>query len=275
MASYDVDHTDPYDFSGNFFLADLPQGNPISKVVRSTGYVEFDPLFKIYPGQFVVTTGMAGSGKTTFLFNLIVNICWQYGDKAWVYAPENELYLLDKFRKLFNGHDKNFEIFSKERCIIRSSNYDRYQTTPRDIEWIIRNAYDQHDKHKARIFMIDPWNELERAKARDENLTDYISRCLQEIKTFARQTKSTVFMVAHPTKAAVGREVTLADIEGSMHWFNKCDNGLIVVRQEKDTKITSAKVRMQPDAGSPGYHLFLVNPNTGIFTEQPGGTFTL
>jgi twinkle protein len=264
---------DPFDFAGNIFLADLPQGTSIDKVVRSVGYLELDPLLKIYPGQLVVTTGSAGSGKSTFLFNLIVNICWKYGDKAWVYAPENELYLRDKFRRLFNGHDRNFEIFAKERCIVRSSNYERYHAAPRDIDWIVRNAYDQWDKHGAKIYLIDPWNELEQAKARDENLTDYIGRCLQHIKVFGRETGSTVFMVAHPTKASVGRDVTLSDIEGSMHWYNKCDNGLIVKRQEKDTMVISAKVREQPYAGTLGHHLFLVDQQTGIFHEQQGGTF--
>jgi hypothetical protein len=43
---------------------------------------------------------------------------------------------------------------------------------------------------------------------------------------------ATVIMVAHPTKAGVaeGKVPSLADIEGSMNWYNKCDNGLIVAR---------------------------------------------
>jgi twinkle protein len=103
------------------------------------------------------------------------------------------------------------------------------------------------------LVLIDPWNELERAKMKDENLTDYIGRCLMRVKMFAKETGCTMFMVAHPTKAANGRDVTLSDIEGSKHWFNKCDNGLIVKHENgsKETTVISAKVREQPFAGKP------------------------
>ena len=89
--------------------------------------------------------------------------------------------------------------------------------------------------------------ELERARLKDENLTDYIGHCLMRVKMFARQTGCTMFMVAHPTKAANGRDPTLSDIEGSMHWFNKCDHGVVITRVP-DTQVTEvyvAKVRFQ------------------------------
>ena len=93
------------------------------------------------------------------------------------------------------------------------------------------------------------------------------------VKMFSKQTGITVFMVAHPTKAANGREVGLGDIEGSMHWFNKCDNCLIVKHEagSKETIVISAKVREQPYAGRLGHCIFLVDPETGMFTEQQGG----
>jgi hypothetical protein len=84
------------------------------------------------------------------------------------------------------------------------------------------------------IVLIDPWNELDRARKRDEMMTDYIGRCLMLIKDFCRSVSAIVVVVAHPTKAIVNtgnKVVSLADIEGSMNWYNKCDNGLIVVRE--------------------------------------------
>ena len=84
------------------------------------------------------------------------------------------------------------------------------------------------------IVLIDPWNELDRARKRDELMTDYIGRCLMLIKDFCRTMNAIVVVVAHPTKGIVntgGKVVSLADIEGSMNWYNKCDNGLIVVRE--------------------------------------------
>ena len=260
---------------GYYALADLPQRPPLSEAVVSTGYEELDKILKIYPGQFVVTTGMAGSGKSTFLFNLIINLCWKNKTKAWMYVPENELNLLQKLEKMFGDQAGGslFGQFAATRCFVQSSSYEHYNDEPRTIEWILDNAWASYQKDGVSLVLIDPWNELERARLKDENLTDYIGRCLMRVKMFARETGCTMFMVAHPTKAANGREVGLGDIEGSMHWFNKCDNGLIVKHEpgSRETVVISAKVREQPFAGMPGHCIFLVDPETGVFTEQPGG----
>jgi twinkle protein len=43
------------------------------------------------------------------------------------------------------------------------------------------------------------------------------------------------------------RPVTLYDVEGSAHWFNKCDHGVVITRVP-DTHVTEvyvAKVRFQ------------------------------
>jgi twinkle protein len=259
--------------AGLYALADLPQAAPLSESCLSTGWDELDKILKIYPGQFVVTTGNPGSGKSTFLFNLIINLCWLHGKKAWMYVPENEANLAQKLKLMFGPQQSKFEKFAREHCFVQSSNYQHYNDAPRDIEWILQNAFDAHAKDGVSLVMIDPWNELERARQKDENLTDYIGRCLMRVKMFARQTNCTMFMVAHPTKASVGRDVTLSDVEGSMHWFNKCDNGLIVKHTPgaKDTTIISAKVREQPYAGRLGHCIFLVDLETGIFREQVGG----
>lgn len=258
---------------GLYALKDLPQGSPLSESVKSTGWSELDKILKIYPGQFIVVTGNAGSGKSTFVFNALINQCWLHGDKIWMYVPENELNLLQKMRLMFNKHERQFDVFAASRCRVQSSNYEHYGEEPRTIEWILDNAYQCWLKDKIKHVLIDPWNELERARMKDENLTDYIGRCLMRVKMFARATNCTMWMIAHPTKASVGREVGLADIEGSMHWFNKCDNGLIVRHEKgaKDTMIISAKVRERPYAGTIGHCIFLVDEQTGIFREQEGG----
>lgn len=260
---------------GYYALADLPQGTPLSEAVKSTGYRELDKILKIYPGQFVVTTGNPGSGKSTFLFNLIINLCYAHKAKAWLYAPENELNLLQKLEAIFGDKPGGslFGQFATTRCFVQSSNYAHYNDEPRDIEWILGNAFAAYEKDGVSLIMIDPWNEIERARQKDENLTDYIGRCLMRVKMFAKETGCTVFMVAHPTKASVGREITLYDVEGSAHWFNKCDNGLIVKHEagSRETTVISAKVREQPYAGRIGHCIFLVDGETGIFKEQQGG----
>ena len=131
--------------------------------------------------------------------------------------------------------------------------------------------HDAVEHRGVEIVLIDPWNELDRARKRDELMTDYIGRCLMLIKDFCRTMNAIVVVVAHPTKGIVntgGKVVSLADIEGSMNWYNKCDNGLIVVRESGNTaKVISAKVR-EIGAGKLGSCSFYVDPATGQFTPQ-------
>ena len=72
-----------------------------------------------------------------------------------------------------------------------------------------------------------------------------------------------------PRKVAPTKE--MADIEGSMNWYNKCDNGLIVARDPSASscRVISAKVR-EIGAGRRGECHFYVDEKTGVFTPQHG-----
>ena len=121
---------------GYYALADLPQRAPLSESAVSTGWQELDKILKIYPSQFIVTTGNAGSGKSTFLFNLIINLCWKNKTKAWLYVPENEMNLLQKMTLMFGDKPEGslFGQFANTKCFVQSSNYEHYYDEPRDIE---------------------------------------------------------------------------------------------------------------------------------------------
>src|ERR1017187_1774664 len=121
---------------GYYALADLPQRKPLSEGTTSTGWNELDKVLRIYPGQFIVCTGNAGSGKSTFLFNLIINLCWKNKTKAWLYVPENEMNLLQKLQLMFGAGDVQFGTFSNVQCFVKSSSYEHYDDEPRTIEWI-------------------------------------------------------------------------------------------------------------------------------------------
>jgi twinkle protein len=258
---------------GYFSLADLPQRASIAPSALSTGWWELDQIYKTYPGQFTVCTGIAGSGKSTLLLNVVCNQAAKDGIRSFLYVPENEGHIRDKL-KLIWGKRPGWEYFAAEQCYLQSAQPNSYDDAPRTLDWVLDKAFTgvQHDG--VGLVLIDPWNELERAKPKDMLLTDYIGQCLMMLKQFCRATEVPVMIVAHPTKAGVaqGGVPTLADIEGSMNWFNKCDNGLIVVRdpQASTCRVISAKVR-EIGAGKRGECHFHVDPATGVFTPQQGG----
>lgn len=261
---------------GLFSLADLPQRGTVENLAYGVGWWELDQIFKFYPSQFVVVTGKAGQGKSTFVMNLLVKLAYERGIVSFLYVPENEANLRDKLRRLWGRDDASFEYLAQTKFIIQTSIRDDRHPA-HTMEWILGRAFQVVESHKVEIVMIDPWNELDRAKPKDMLLSDYIGQCIMQIKDFCRALGVTVVICAHPTKAVNengGRVPHLSDIEGSMNWYNKADNGLIVVREDGNAaRVISAKVR-EIGAGRVGVCHFNVDPDTGIFTPQHGAVST-
>lgn len=258
---------------GYFSLADLPQRGSLAEHTKSTGWWELDQIFKIYTGQFVVVTGIAGHGKSTLMLNVLTNMAKKYGTRSFLYVPENEQHLAEKLRLIWND-DEGFKHFAAHNCFVQSAMPTSYDEPAHTLDWVLDQAVAAVERDHADVLLIDPWNELDRAKPRDMLVTDYIGQCLMLLKQFCRSLDVTVIVIAHPTKAVNengGRVPALGDIEGSMNWFNKCDNGLIVARDaEKNTaRVISAKVR-EIGAGKVGVCHFMVDPATGIFRPQYG-----
>lgn len=254
-------------------LKDSVQGGTVAAIAVGTGWPEMDEIWKLYPGQFNVVTGVAGHGKSTFLLNVICNIAADKGIRSFLYVPENERHIRAKLERIW-GRRPGFDYFSSDQCFIQSAVPLRYDSPPQTLAWVLDQAVVAIEKDNVDLLLIDPWNEIERAKPKDMLMTDYIGQCLMYLKQFCRAHNVTVIMVAHPTKAGVeqGKTPTLSDIEGSMNWHNKCDNGLIVVRDPvlPSCRVISAKVR-EEGAGRRGVCYFDVDMQTGRFTPQYGG----
>jgi twinkle protein len=259
---------------GYYSLADLPQRGSIAEQAFGTGLWEVDRIIKFYLGQFVVVTGLPGHGKSTFMLNVLTRLAHARSTRSFLYVPENEGYLMEKMRPMWPGDDESFAYFAENQCFIQSAIPHTSDEPPHTLDWVLGRAERAVRQDKAEIVMIDPWNELDRAKPRDMLMTDYICQCLMLIKQFCRCLDAIVIVVAHPTKAANERPVGLGDIEGSMNWFNKCDNGLIVRRDvgKNTSVVVSAKVR-EIGAGMVGACHFMVDPLTGVFTPQYGSDF--
>jgi twinkle protein len=261
---------------GYHALAHLPQRGRVGDIAVSSGWDEFDEIWKLYPGQFTIVTGVAGHGKSTLLLNIVANVARIHGIRSFLYVPENEGHILDKMQRIW-GDRPGFDKFAMEQCFVQSGAPAAYDSEAKTLKWVLDKAVVAVQEDGVDLLLIDPWNELERAKPKDQVLSDYIGQCLMHLKQFCRSQNIAVVLVAHPTKAGVeqGKTPTLADIEGSMNWYNKCDNGLIVVRNPTGStaRVISAKVR-EYGAGRRGECHFFVDEETGVFTPQPGAVTT-
>ena len=252
---------------GLYTLANLPLRPSIEQEAIGTGWPEMDQILKLYPGQFIVTTGIAGSGKSTFWLNIVCNLAHQHGMHSFLYVPENERYIQHKLRRIWaNRGNGAWDYFSNTQCYVQSAQPEHYGSDPQTIDWVCDRAATAVRKGGVKLLLLDPWNEIERAKPKDMLLTDYIGMCLTWIKQFCRAFEVIVVLIAHPTKDGIkeGKTPKLSDIEGSMNWYNKADNGLILVRDMTTTKVISAKVR-ERGAGELGACLFAVD-NNEVFT---------
>jgi twinkle protein len=203
----------------------------------------------LFPGELFVVTGIPSHGKSTWVLNLLVNIARIYGWPSAIFSPEMPAvpYLRDKLVKIIGADALKF-IEDYFTFIDNDPNGDVAENTT--LSWVLEKATDAVLRDGARILVIDPWNEIEHARAKDESLTEYVGRALRMLKRFARQHDLIMIVVAHPTKDVFEhgkyRTPSLYDIEGSAHWFNKCDHGVVIERPDPtkdETVIHISKVR--------------------------------
>jgi twinkle protein len=122
-----------------------------------------------------------------------------------------------------------------------------------DIDTFLETARIAVIRDGARLIVLDPWNELEHKRARDESLTEYVGRAIRKVKSFCRRYNVAFWIVAHPTSAAArsGKMPSLYDVSDSANWSNKADYGLVYHRADKtlnEAVLAVVKVRM----GLPG-----------------------
>ncbi|REB27992.1 AAA family ATPase, partial [Staphylococcus pseudintermedius] len=102
-----------------------------------------------------------------------------------------------------------------------------------DIDWLIDKAIAAVGRHGNRGLVIDPWNEVEHAMPKGENVNEYTGRAIRALKRFGREFECIVIVVAHPNKRASEKapeDVSLYDISDTSHFANKADFGVVVAR---------------------------------------------
>ncbi len=273
----------PYPLKGVYKLSDYPDAPPL--VTYRTGWHTLDQHLTLFLGEFMVVTGIPNHGKSTWVTNMLVNLSETHLWKAAIFSPEMPVVpqYRDKIRKIklrrpprdeWDAHEVDQWIDKRFRFIDSSPIDDLDEEV--DLKWVIDRATDAILRDGIQVLVIDPWNELEHSRRRDESMPDYIGRAIRTLKRFAKERQVAVIVVAHPTKE-VGREgkgrmPTPYDIEGSAHWYNKPDHVVIVHRPDEnvnETVIRVAKVRFE-ESGSKGHVTLRFNLENSRFDLLSG-----
>ena len=249
----------PFPVQGLYSIDDFPERGEVR--AYPIGVEPLHNLIAIVPGTLTVLTGYSNMGKST-LMNAIVGYSLRHNFPVCVASFETDVkpILLDGLRQAIlqcSKHDLAKVELSDADGIIRDRLCIISQAVDEDMEMdldqflaLCRTAV---TRHGVKMIVLDPWNELEHKRRRDETETDYIGRAIRAIKRFAKQYDVAFWLVAHPTKPqqGVSKVPGLYDISGSANFANKADYGLTYHRanpKENRALIRVTKVRM----GLPG-----------------------
>lgn len=214
----------------------------------TTGYPELDEKFTFQLGSVNVFTGVPQSGKSEFLHQLVINAIKLHGWKAAVFSPEMlpvELLFSNFAEKLlgkpfFGASESRISYQEMQDAIEQISadiqvilpDADKTPTLPE----LLTSAQVCVDRYGCKMFVLDPYNEIEHTRDQWMTETEYVSWFMARLRKFARQNKVWVGLVAHPTKLRKDEKskkypvATLYDISGSANFANKTDNGISLWR---------------------------------------------
>lgn len=194
-----------------------------------TGIQEFDKeMQRLYYGTFNIVTGVNGSGKSSFLSQLICQSVDQ-GKDAWLYSRELPNYMSKNWinyifagnrhiRKYIDERDSvYYKVLPEARKVIdeyyREHIFiykDDYENT---IEAIEKSMEDSVRKYGSKLLIIDNLTAINFNCGDNEKWgkqVDFVNWCI----TFAKKFHVVVILVIHPKKIETMRRLTKFDVQG-------------------------------------------------------------
>lgn len=235
-----------------------------------------DRVYRPSPGTLTVCTGIPGSGKSTFLTWLSVQLANQFGWNVAVFSAEtsSQIHLLNMaamYKGLpITGPDKMSEADLIDAIDWASDRFVFLDEAETSIESVIERGQAAVLRNGVRVLIIDPYNWITSEENSFEAQTNNINRMLVRLKSFAVAHDIAVWLVAHPVKMyrGDGGKIPIPtgyDISGSANFFNVADNGITVSRVDTGVaRITSWKARF-PWLGSVGYIDMQFDPRNGTY----------
>ena len=200
----------------------------------SIGMGNSDNFFKLALGEWSVVTGIPNSGKSDVVDQICCNMATKYGFRCAMFSPESfpyEGHIKRIANKLNEKNCTNEDLNNTKDFIQDHFNWIKIDLENLTLKGILKAFRELVFQKGINICVIDPYNMLDHSAQRDYS---YVGRILSQITQFCQQTKTHLFLVAHPRKIesieGTYKKPTLYDISGSADFFNKAYNGLIIYR---------------------------------------------
>jgi twinkle protein len=257
----------PVPVQGIYKLKDFPQApevtiQPVLVDGISIGNKEYD-LWGLVPATTTIITGYPGQGKTSLVMKMVANLLLggtriTMASFETIPRPIIERKLLacmcglGEFDPYIYRNQRALDALHENLVIIANTPDDDHEL---DLERVMDLFETGVARHGSKLTILDPWNEMDHKRGRDESETDYTGRAIRTFKRFTHRTHTAMWVVAHPRKPSTDgmpkHPPSLYDLAGSANWYNKADYGLVVHRHDLSTseiQVIVPKVRM----GLPG-----------------------
>jgi len=251
----------------------------------STGWKDVDQFYTVRQGEWTLVTGVPSHGKSNFLDAMLVRLANQHQWRFCICSPENQPVarhiagLIEKKTGKSIATQHPLRMNRDEYTSARSWVDDHFSFVMPErptLSEVLRLMRVQVKRRGIQGIVIDPWNEIEHSRTDGVSETEYISIALTELRTFARNNRVHLWIVAHPTKLQKDKNgdypvPTPYDVAGAAHWRNKADNSITVWRDINDsssrvTQVHVQKVRFK-EIGKVGVAELAYNHVTGDYSQ--------
>lgn len=254
-------------------LAPIPYAKPYD-----IGIPGFEEHLNIRMGDLSVWTGVPSSGKSTFINDILCRIVTKHGLKPAIASFEQNpqqdhkralsTWRIERPASQHSPAEKALaDQWIDDNFIFIVPNEEEAIT----LEWVLEKAATAAIRFNCKIIVIDPWNEMDHTRPKDQTMTEYVGFAIKELKSLAKKYQVHVAIVAHPAKPK--RDVkgnfpipSLYDVADSAHFYNKADLGVIVHRSPKGDFVQVAKSRYHYEIGKPGVVDVHFSPYDGRYT---------
>ncbi len=259
----------------------------------STGWANIDKLYVPRRGELSLVTGIPGSGKSTWLTAMHVNMALHERWKFGVFSPENPspVLLLQMVLKVVG---KRFEEMSVSELRLATDWVNQHFTIIDPVEATPENIMRQASKlvkqKGIQGLVIDPWTEVDYLAPPNLRDDQYLKLILGKIKAWQRRAHVHTWIVVHPknmTKETDSKSKkrypvpTPYDLNGGSQWFNKADWCLCIHRpvlakqNDLDADTGTVQVHVQKGrftlmGGALGAENLQYHENTASYFESTG-----
>lgn len=260
------------------------------KIKGETTFIpELDNHYTFKEGEVSLFSGVGNSGKSTFLYYLLVLQAKYGGHKSAVFTPENEpadefydtlieMYIGKSTDRRAGRNQMTEEEYSKGAAFIKEHFFFIYPDTAHTIAEIESNFMYAITNLGVKFCVVDPYNQLAHRRPAHQREDEYLSEFLTERKRFATAFRINYIMVAHPNTTIRPKEggeypvMNFFNLAGGAMWSAKIDNYIVVHRpyQEQDPSNTEVdiyvkKIKKQKLVGIPGMVSFIFNRRLSQF----------